>query len=445
MGNFLNISKLLLATITLSGCVQIFDTPSPSALLAPVLNSSSKASTTRNTTPLAQAIFDTPTVARSFAVARAARAQVLVVTTDKVSKIDVSGSTGFGSENKQSVKSAAAATVTAHKMLWDNGQTDRSILLSELAAQAVAFEAQIIVDETLQKIIEAYNTKTSSDEKIKIINYYLGLYNEREDLVETAVQAGVLSNSDYLELRALKNGTLSEKLQSVLIGNKADAFLKTTLGLKYSQVMSDLDVRHSTLKLPDFSISKSLKQKLIDLQLAQLGLKIKIQKTRNKPTFRLQMSLTSPQKRGADETVFAGISGSLPIKDGGEAAAIIEVLSKEQEVTNLDAKIFVTQITLEKQNWSDFLSFYKVQKDLLEQRKEISEQRIVELELRLKTGRSDVIELAKEILASASTEVALVQLEAEYLSQSLTSAATTGQTCGLLSLCSSINKNIPVN
>jgi outer membrane protein TolC len=439
MGNFLNVSKLLLATITLSGCVQIFDTPPPSALLAPVLNSSSKASTTRNTTPLAQAIFDTPTVARSFAVARAAGAQVLVVTTDKVSKIDVSGSTGF------SVKSAAAATVTAYKMLWDNGQTDRSILLSELAAQAAALEAQIIVDETLQKIIEAYNTKTSSDEKIKIINYYLGLYNEREDLVETAVQAGVLSNSDYLELRALKNGTLSEKSQSVLIGNKADAFLKTTLGLKYSQVMSDLDVRHSTLKLPDFSISKSLKQKLIDLQLAQVGLKIKIQKTRNKPTFRLQMSLTSPQKRGADETVFAGISGSLPIKDGGEAAAIIEVLSKEQEVTNLDAKIFVTQITLEKQNWSDFLNFYKVQKDLLEQRKEISEQRIVELELRLKTGRSDVIELAKEILASASTEVALVQLEAEYLSQSLTSAATTGQTCGLLSLCKSINKNIPVN
>ena len=66
----------------------------------------------------------------------------------------------------------------------------------------------MVMDETLQKVIEAYGTRLAAKETVKIIDYYLGLYNARENLVKTAVQAGVLSNSDYLELRSLKNETL---------------------------------------------------------------------------------------------------------------------------------------------------------------------------------------------------------------------------------------------
>ena len=122
----------------------------------------------------------------------AAKAQVRIVTTEKSSKVDLSGSTGLTGENNHSTKGAAAATVKAYKLLYDNGQTDRSILLSELAAQSASRDAEIILDETLQKVVQAYGTRSAARDTVKIIDYYLGLYNAREDLVKSAVQAGIL-------------------------------------------------------------------------------------------------------------------------------------------------------------------------------------------------------------------------------------------------------------
>lgn len=399
----------------------------------------------QSSSPLVQALFEAPTVARSFSAAIAAKAQVRIVTTEKSSKVDLSGSTGFTGENNRSTKGAAAATVKAYKLLYDNGQTDRSILLSELAAQSASLEANVVVDETLQKVIEAYGTRLAAKETVNIIDYYLGLYNARENLVKTAVQAGVLSNSDYLELRSLKNETLSERAQSQLGIQRSESFLKNTLGIRYTAALSDLNKRYGTIKTPYFSVETSPQKELIDLREAQLSTEIEIQKARNTPTAQWQSSVTSPQTRGADTTLFAGITIGLPLKDGGEAAARIEALSEELKVTELDLKILNQNAVLAEQSWGNFLSYHQVQKELLLDRKAISTERISELELLLKAGRSDISELAKEILAGAKTEIALAQLKVEYLSQSITAAGVTGQTCGLFILCNLINSGLQVN
>ena len=69
--------------------------------------------------------------------------------------------------------------------------------------------------------------------QVKIIDHYLDLYNAREELVLSAVQAGVLSKSDELELRSLRNNTLSDRTTAVLAVSTAESFLKTTLSQHY--------------------------------------------------------------------------------------------------------------------------------------------------------------------------------------------------------------------
>ena len=309
----------------------------------------------QSSSPLLQALFEAPTVARSFSAAIAAKAQVRIVTTEKSSKVDLSGSTGLTGENNHSTKGAAAATVKAYKLLYDNGQTDRSILLSELAAQSALRDAETILDETLKKVVEAYGTRSAAKETVKIIDYYLELYNAREDLVKSAVQAGVLSNSDYLELRSLKNETLSERAQSQLGIERSESFLKNTLGARYKAALSELNKIHGALKPPEFSVEASPQKKLIDLRMAQLGTEIEIQEARNSVTAQWQTSVTSPQTRGADTTVFAGITIGLPLKDGGEAAARIEALSEELTVTEQDLEILNQNTVLAKQSWNNLL------------------------------------------------------------------------------------------
>ena len=436
--------QISLMAIALSAClpmpkeksrVSLTDTPSSTAMPISLLPQSSS--------PLVQALFEAPTVARSLSAAIAAKAQVRIVTTEKSSKVDLSGSTGLTGENNRSTKGAAAATVQAYKLLYDNGQTDRSILLSELAAQSASRDAEIVLDETLQKVVEAYSTRSAARDTVKIIDYYLGLYNAREDLVKSAVKAGVLSNSDYLELRSLKNETLSESAQSQLGIERSESLLKNTLGPRYKAALSELNKIYGALKPPEFLVETSPQKKLIDLRMAQLGTEIEIQEARNSVTAQWQTSVTSPQTRGADTTVFAGITIGLPLKDGGEAAARIAALSEELTVTEKDFDILNQNTVLAKQSWNIFLNFHKVQKQLLLERKSISEERISELELLLKAGRSDISELAKEILAGAQTEIALIQLKSEYLSQSLSAAAVTGQTCKLFTLCAQISSGLP--
>ena len=133
------------------------------------------------------------------------------------------------------------------------------------------------------------------------------------------------------------------------------------------------------------------------------------------------------------------------MSDGGESAAQIESLSKELEVTELDRQVLIQEVSLSEKNWTEFLKYYLLQKVLIKERIEISEQSLEELELRLKAGRSDISRLAREILSKAQAEIELVQLEARYLSERVNAQSSSGQTCRLFSLCDAIKASLPKN
>ena len=391
-----------------------------------------------NSSALVQAIVSKPAVARALSSAEATKERVAVTRSQKEMTVSASGSSGFETDTDDGSEGVLIVGVTAQKLLSDNGKSDRAIYLSELLAQTAKLESQITFDQALQQILDAYIVQSTALEVDRIITYYVTLFNEREDLVQTAVDAGVLSNSDYLELQSLKNEILSEQAQSVFQSNTSASFLRTSLGSNYDAAMAELAKRYRVTSGSKLSTKNSNQVTLLGLKTSQIQTEIELQKLSKTLTTNWQSTVSSPKSRGAGSTLFAGITIGLPIKDGGRSVATITALQKELEVNTLEVATYEQEVSLAQQGLDNFFAYYEQQKVLLNERKRIADDRIVELELKLKSGRSDVSALAKEFLALARTEIAIERLNFDRKTKTLSALSVTGQTCELVRLCDAI-------
>ena len=391
-----------------------------------------------NSSALVQAIVGSPAVSRALSSASATKERVAVTRTQKEMTVSASGSSGFEADTDDGSEGVLIVSFTAQKLLSDNGKTDRVIHLSQLLAETARLESQIAFDQALQQILDAYIARSTALEVDRIITYYVALFNEREDLVQTAVDAGVLSNSDYLELQSLKNEILSEQAQSVFQSNTSASFLITSLGTNYDAAMAEIAERYKATSGSKLSTKNSNQITLLALKKAQIQTEIEIQKLSKTLTTNWQTTLSSPKSRRAGSTLFSGITMGLPIMDGGRSVATIAALQKEFEVNALEVSTYEQEVTLAQQGLDNFFAYYEKQKALLNERKRIAEDRIVELELKLKTGRADVSALAKEFLSLARTEIAIERLNFDRKAKTISALSVTGQTCKLVSLCEAI-------
>ena len=434
----LKTSFIFLACVALAGCIGNNNPKVESFQPNYALTYDKPITHKTNSSALVQAIVGSPAVSRALSSAFATKERVAVTRTQKEMTVGASGSSGFETDTDDGSEGVLIVGVTAQKLLNDNGRTDRAIYLSELLAETARLEIQIAFDQALQQILDAYITRDTALEVDRIINYYVALFNEREDLVQTAVDAGVLSNSDYLELQSLKNEMLSEQAQSVFQSNTSASFLRTSLGSNYDAAMAQLVKRYTATSGSTLSTKNSNQVTILELKKSQIQTEIELQKLSNTLTTNWQSTVSSPKSRGAGSTFFAGITIGLPIKDGGRSVATISALQKELEVTALEVSTYEQEVSLAQQGLDNFFAYYEQQKVLLNERKRIADDRIVELELKLKSGRSDVSALAKEFLALARTEIAIERLNFDRKTKTLSALGVTGQTCELVRLCDAI-------
>ena len=434
----LKTSFIFLVCVALVGCIGNNNPTVEPFQPSSVLTYNKPLALKTNSSALVQAIVSNPAVSRALTSAAVAKERVAISQTQKEITVSASGSSGFETDTDDGSEGVLIVGVTAQKLLNDYGQTDRSIYLSELLAETSRLESQIAFDQALQQILDAYITQSTALEVDRIITYYVALFNEREDLVQTAVDAGVLSNSDYLELKSLKNEILSEQAQAVFQSNTSASFLRTSLGSNYDAAVAELVNRYTATSGSKLSTENSNQITLLGLKKSQIQTEIELQKLSNTLTTNWQSKVSSPKSHGAGSTLFAGITMSLPINDGGRSLATIAALQKEFEVNALEVSTYEQEVTLSQQGLDNFFVYYEDQKILLNERKRIAEDRIVELELKLKTGRADVSALAKEFLALARTEIAIERLDFDRKSQTLSALSVTGQTCELVRLCDAI-------
>jgi outer membrane protein TolC len=434
----LKTSFIFLACVALVGCIGNNNPTVEPFQPSSALTYNKPLALKTNSSALVQAIASNPAVSRALTSAAVAKERVAIARTQKEMTVSGSGSSGFETDTDDGSEGVLIVGVTAQKLLNDNGKTDRAIYLSELLAETAKLESQIAFDQALQQILDAYITQSTALEVDRIITYYVALFNEREDLVQTAVDAGVLSNSDYLELQSLKNEILSEQAQAAFQSNTSASFLRTSLGSNYDVAVAEIVKRYAPTSGSKLSTKKSNQVTLLELKKSQIQTEIELQKLSKTLTTNWQSTVSSPKSRGAGSTLFAGITIGLPIKDGGRSVATISALQKELEVTALEVATYEQEVTLAQQGLDNFFAYYEQQKVLLSERKQIAQDRIVELELKLKSGRSDVSALAKEFLALARTEIAIERLNFDRKTKTLSALGVTGQTCELVRLCDAI-------
>jgi outer membrane protein TolC len=434
----LKTSFIFLACVALVGCIGNNNPTVEPFQPSSALTYNKPLALKTNSSALVQAIASKPSVARALSSAAVAKERVAIARTQKEMTVSGSGSSGFETDTDDGSEGVLIVGVTAQKLLNDNGKIDRAIYLSELLAETAKLESQIAFDQALQQILDAYITQSTALEVDRIITYYVALFNEREDLVQTAVDAGVLSNSDYLELQSLKNEILSEQAQAAFQSNTSASFLRTSLGSNYDVAVAEIVKRYAPTSGSKLSTKKSNQVTLLELKKSQIQTEIELQKLSKTLTTNWQSTVSSPKSRGAGSTLFAGITIGLPIKDGGTSVATISALQKELEVTALEVATYEQEVTLAQQGLDNFFAYYEQQKVLLSERKQIAQDRIVELELKLKSGRSDVSALAKEFLALARTEIAIERLNFDRKTKTLSALGVTGQTCELVRLCDAI-------
>lgn len=425
----------LLACFSLGGCVGANISKVENSQSKPTLTYTKPVVLTSTSSALVNAIAATPAVSRALSSAAATKERVAVTRTQKEMTVSGSGSSGLETNTDDGSQGVLIVGVTAQKLLSDNGKTDRSIYLSELLAETAKLESQIAFDQALQQILDAYIARSTALEVDRIITYYVGLFNEREDLVQTAVDAGVLSNSDYLELQSLKNEILSEQAQAAFQSNTSASFLRTSLGSYYEAAFSELVKRYTPTSGSKLSTKNSNQVTLLELKKSQIQTEIELQKLSKTVSTNWQASVSSPKTRGAGGTVFAGVNIALPIKDGGRSVATIDALQKELEVTAAEVSTYEREVALAQQGFDNFHSYYEQQKVLLTERRLISQTRIADLELKLKTGKVDVSALAEEFLSLARTEIAIERLNFDRKTKTLSALSVTGQTCELVRLC----------
>jgi hypothetical protein len=434
----LKTSFIFLACVALVGCIGNNNPTVEPFQPSSVLTYDQPMALEANSSALVQAIVSKPSVSQALTSAAVAKERVAISQTQKEITVSASGSSGFVTDTDVGSEGVLIVGVTAQKLLNDYGQTDRSIYLSELLAETSRLESQIAFDQALQQILDAYITQSTALEVDRIITYYVALFNEREDLVQTAVDAGVLSNSDYLELQSLKNEILSEQAQSVFQSNTSASFLRNSLGSNYDAAVAEIVKRYTPTSGSKLSTKNSNQVTLLELKTSKVQTEIELQKLSKTLTTNWQSTVSSPKSRGAGSTLFAGITMNFPIKDGGRSVATITALQKELEVTALEAATYEQEVTLAQQGLDNFFAYYEKQNALLSERKRIADDRIVELELKLKTGRADVSALAKEFLSLARTEIAIERLDFDRKTKTLFALSVTGQTCELVRLCNAI-------
>ena len=382
------------------------------------------------------AILKSPSVSVSSSRAISSSKALSVIAAQKNLTSNLSINAGFF-PNGNEMQPGAQATASLTKFIFDFGQTDRQIKLAALEAKAAILNSHVAFNSELSKLLGNFFIMQNAHKSLDQIDSYLSRYRQREKLIKTAFQSGVLSRADLLEIDTAKNGILSQYEQIKLSHNQAKRFLQIYLGSQYSAVISELSGRLITdygMKLSKENIQVAL------INVQRLALETEIEIAENSDRFRVNgaVSVSSPTPGNDNFSTFAGFSVSKSILDGGQSVATVDkkkadlfVLVQEKRLAELDRNLVI-------ETWENYKKYHKLDNQFLAERKRISTEKYDELERLFKAGQADIVEMANAILQSARDDLAIIQLEGDLFKNKLEAASGLTQACILIDICGDV-------
>ena len=354
-------------------------------------------------------------------------------------RFDISGTGGLSKNGGSDLGIAAAAQFSGEKLMTDNGQTKRRVTDAKLSVEIAKTNAKILLDGLISEALSNYTQLIINEQRITIFNYFLKLFDEKQELVESAVIAGVLTKSDLFELNSLRLEVEELRLMAELQYQKNEAFLKTKYASNFNQLVNYLDDQYPLEILRQVNGGDLFVHALIELQEQQIIVRREIAENARALSTSASVSLNAPLETESEIGVFAGIRVSKPVYDGGKSVEEISRLNKllsslsserhklEREVLfiNRDVKI-------------RFDNFANVQQ-LVKKNLSLSGEVVKDLEAKIKVGRATVEQLVKEFYAKANYEIKLLDTRADLELSTISSFASISSSCALLDLCEALD------
>lgn len=393
--------------------------------------------------PLVDAILSSPEASSAILKAEVARSEVFVARTAKATKVDFDGRSGlYKNLNSSTATGISYGSLSAYRLLYDANQTNRIISLAALAADVSAIEAEIVVDQALSAIILAFSSQRAAEESLAVIDKYLKQYDQREALIQSAVESGVISNSDYLEIRALRNDVTSRRARAQQLELSSMSSLAIFLPQNTENLIEVIRSRlGNNFNLLDL-VQAAPRFKVLQRQAKIMELELQNLYSKKKPTAMLRAAINSPESSSSDATLFAGINVTFPVRDGGQTNAQISSLELKTKSIEINRDVEKRRVDDALSMWTEFVRFYDFQVSILDERLDIATEQISNLEIRLRAGKANIATVAKEILNAAQAEVEIIQLEDEWARAAITAATSINHTCAIVSLCTEINQGL---
>ena len=389
-----------------------------------------------------KAIFKTPSVKRIADELSVAHSQIKLIATQKKTQIVSTGAFGVLDEYNTESKGVGYGTLKAERIFTDNQRLENSKKLAQLDKEGKKIELILELNKKLREVLDAYNTLQSSRETQKIVLKHLAIYEEKVALIERAVTIGAISNSDFLEIKGVRNEALSKLSKARLLENQSLSKIKQDLGKFYSPAIKEIEQRNLKLDLKTLNRKTNVTLRKLRMQAEKIEIEIALKEQTLKPISKLSASITSPQDRDKDKTLFAGMTVEFPVRDGGRSGIEIEILEKQKIVLKSEIQEVENKIEITKDNWNSFKGFYNDEKKLMEERITISNKRLKELDILQRQGRVNAGIYVKEVLNLANTEVDLINLDAEYFSNLLSRAEASSAVCIVLDLCNDLDRYV---
>lgn len=347
-------------------------------------------------------------------------------------QVSVTGNAGVADGGNDGSKPVATASATASKLIGDGGKLDAQIEVAMIAVDQARVEYALAGNEFIGGILNGLVAYDSARETIAIIDKNLKAYSARKPQIDAAAQQGVLTNSDVLEIRAVKSQIETQRLEARLAMKTSKSQLDSQLTAKSLEILAQRFVRTKAL---DPKAAPHFNAKAIRLGAASLGAQANRADLAKKADISAVARVTLPASDETGVDVFAGVTLTWTIADGGASAATARRLQLESEAALLARENSLQVADLAGKNFVTGRQIASKRRALLRERVALSKSRMQELETLLRAGRADVSSIARELLAGAEAEVELAYLSAEIAQQRVATFSAKGATCALIQTC----------
>ena len=340
---------------------------------------------------------------------------------------------GFNTQYS-TLKKGMTATVTAMQPVFAGGRIVNGNKLAALGKEAAQLQHEIQLRTTSEDVEKGYWQVLSLEEKMKTLQQLQGLVDTLYRDVNAAVQAGLATENDLLQVRLKKNELRSGKIRVRNGIRLAKMNLFNSIGLEYnpySTIRNDsvpyiddiiLSDRLTDLESPDTYYrpeeevaAQQAEARLLDLSVRSKQLEKKMTVGETLPQIGVGASygygniIDKGQMNGA---VFASIQ--IPLSDWGKTARKMQRYDYQIQKAENEKDFLNAQLILQiRQLWMDLTAAWE-QVQVAQENRDLAEVLLYQMKEQYKAGMVAVSDLLQVQASLAQAESDLTDRKVEY-------------------------------